>query len=128
MNPNVRDTPTALLTELEREPIAYFGCTFTEIMRQMMRSAGFAVAIATVLAAGVGTLGFRFPTMFSVFVAAFMIFALGITRFSLRKIAKHRIGKPLFYERHIGTYRSSTHFLQPQHINYQRERSNATKK
>ncbi|MBS9781382.1 MAG: hypothetical protein KGV56_02700 [Gammaproteobacteria bacterium] len=127
MDPNISNTPTALLTELEREPIVYFGCTWTEIIRQLMRSAGIAFALALVLAWGVSLLGFRFPTIFTVFSASFLIFTLLFTRFSLRHIAKHRIGKPLFYEKHIGIYRSSQ-FIQPQHITYQRERNNAAKK
>lgn len=126
MNPKSHK-PQQLLTELEREPIVYLGCTWTEIISQLYKSAGVSLLIAICLSATFGFLGFQFPTIFAVFMMAFLILTLVITRAVLKRIAKNRIGKPLFYEKHINTYRSKQ-FIQPKYIKFQRERNYAAQK
>lgn len=122
-----RSKPSQLLTELEREPIVYFGCTWTEISRALYRSTIISLLTAIALAAVIWSLGLLFQIVFAISAATMFIMILLLTRGSLRGIAKHRVGKPLFYEKHIGTYRSNR-FIQPQHIQYQRERNHASKK
>lgn len=114
--------PASTLTELESEPVTYFGCTWSEIMRAIRESliigAGFALLLITVISI---TISSKFALLFAVFMFVITLTTLLLTRFKLASIANLRAGKPLFYERHSLTARSA-HFHQPQK-RYQRERN-----
>ena len=82
--------PELTLSELEREPIVYFGCTWTEIQRAVRRPA-LLVVPAVGLAFGLGQ-----PLALIPAVLAWVL----ISAFMLRQIRTHRAGKPLYYEQH----------------------------
>ncbi len=124
---NQRSKPAQLLTELEREPVVYAGCTWTEISRQLYHSTLIGFFIALALGVGLWVLGLIFPVIFVISSFTMFIWAFIFTRSGLKKIAKNRIGKPLFYEKHINIYKSNR-FVQPQRIVFQRERNHANKK
>lgn len=117
--------PQQLLTELEREPVIYFGCTWSEIVGQLRKSAFIAFLTAIVLSAGLAALSLPFQAVFPICTVVFIIITLLLTKIFLQGIAKLRSGKPLFYEKHATTGKTGR-FIQPQYISYQRER-NGTK-
>lgn len=83
--------PELALSDLEREPIVHFGCTWTELKRCLYRSAALA---------GPATLGAMVLLPSPAWVAPGLVGWLGLAYALTRHIHKHRAGKPLYYERH----------------------------
>ncbi len=85
--------PTLALTHLNRrEPIVYFGCTWTEIKACIWRGAAIALPI---------TLGLIAVSSLPVLMVVPGLFVwLVATRMFLNHINHNRAGKPLYYERH----------------------------
>ncbi|SUO96669.1 DUF3487 family protein [Suttonella ornithocola] len=112
--------PSMILTELEREPIVYFGCTWTEIIRATQSGMMMGAILGLVVGASVGILvngGIGFLCGFLFLMGSSAV----ITMRKLGKIRTLRAGRPLFYEKHVLNYRSSK-FVQPAK-RYQRERN-----
>ena len=85
--------PLRVLIHLNRrEPIVYFGCTWTEIKACIWRSA----AISLPLTGGLMAVS-SIPVL--MFVPGLFVW-LVLTRMFLNHINRHRAGKPLYYERH----------------------------
>lgn len=106
--------PDLTLSELEREPIVYFGCTWSEIKTCIWR--GAAVALPVTL--GLMMLG---PLPVLMLVPGLLLWvgaAYGFTQY----IHRHRAGKPLFYEMHRTRVKAvGAPFIRPGQI-YQVER------
>lgn len=118
--------PSAILSELEREPVVYFGCTWTEIGNSLRK--GIVVGlIAAILAGIVASIFMSISLSLVLSMVAMLATTTLYTRTRLRRIAGLRAGKPLFYERHVQTSKSAR-FIRPAR-RYQRERNqDATKK
>lgn len=114
--------PTQLLTELEREPIIFFGCTWSEIVGQLRKAGFIGLLVAMALSTLLVSLSLPFQVIFPVATVTFILSLLALTRFFLKSISRLRAGKPLFYEKHVATHKSGK-FIQPKYINYQRERN-----
>lgn len=118
--------PSMILSQLEREPIVYFGCTWSEIMSAaragLMMGLLLAITLGIMLSVVVDG---PIPIVLAMLVLA--ISSAFITMIKLKKINSLRAGKPLFYERHATTAKSSSKFYQPMNL-YQRERNRVTKK
>ena len=85
--------PTLALTHLNRrEPIVYFGCTWTEIKTGVWRGAAVALPVTAALMAALSP-----PVLM---IVPGLCLWLVVTRMFLNHINRHRAGKPLFYERH----------------------------
>lgn len=85
--------PDFVLNELEREPIVYFGCTWTEIKNCLWRSAALVLPLTLaliILAPGMTVLGFV-PGLLGWITLAYVY---------TQRIRKFRVGKPMYYERH----------------------------
>lgn len=103
--------PNLPLNQLEREPIVHFGCTYSEIIR-----------------CGVSGI---FKGFFPGLLASFIHISLGIllgfilwlvmTSLIMKKLARTRADKPIFYENHLVTKKRGG-FIKPG-ISYQRERN-----
>lgn len=114
--------PQQVLTQLEREPIVHFGCTWSEIMGQLRKGMLFGFMSSTVFGVFLALLGLDFPIIFVSSMILLVIVTIIVTRLNMHTIAKNRAGKPLYYEKHIGIYRSAA-FYQPHRITFQRERN-----
>lgn len=85
--------PTLALTHLNRrEPIVYFGCTWTEIKTGVWRGAAVALPVTAALMAALSP-----PVLM---IVPGLCLWLVVIRMFLNHINRHRAGKPLFYERH----------------------------
>lgn len=82
----------ALVNLNRREPIVYFGCTWTEIKACIWRGAAIALPITVVLMV-------VSPVPVLMLIPGVLSW-LGLTRVFLSHIHRNRAGKPLFYERH----------------------------
>ena len=97
--------PEIVLTDLEREPIVYFGCTWSEITNAIAR--GFMIALpVTILLA-------LFPLPFTRMIAIIPFFGIWLwfTNLTMKRLRTLRSGKPLFYERHIRMVKTSNAFI-----------------
>lgn len=99
--------PEIVLTDLEREPIVYFGCTWSEIVNAITR--GFLVALPITIVLAI------FPLPFSRVIAVVPFFGiwLWVTNSTMKKLRTLRAGKPLFYERHIRMVKVKNPFIDP---------------
>ena len=106
--------PQKTLTQLEDEPESgFFGCTYTEVITAMKK--------AMLLSIGCAVLGALF--IYWVLSAILSMFVGWIYFRQLIIFAsKQRADKPLFYHKHITTYKSAQ-FIQPP-SRMQRERNN----
>lgn len=112
--------PDSVLTELEREPVIYFGCTWSEITRALRSALLFAVVAGALVAFVLGLL-LPGPAVFAA-TALIVVLATGFRTWrQLQKTGRMRAGKPLFYEKHRVQYRTPL-FIQPVR-RYQRERN-----
>lgn len=84
--------PDLTLSELEREAMVYFGCTWSEIKTCIWR--GAAVALPVTL--GLMALG---PMPVLMLVPGLLLW-MGAAYGCTQHIHRHRAGKPLFHERH----------------------------
>lgn len=96
-------------------------------MGQLRKAMFFSLMSTTLLAVVLSVLGLSFPAIFALSMVALVIITIVTTRLRLMTIAGLRAGKPLFYEKHHGMYRSNA-FIQPHRITYQRERNHDTSK
>ena len=94
--------PETTLSELEREPIVYFGCTWTEIKQSLWRGAAGALP-ATLI----GMLWLPLPAL--PLLIPGVVGWLLLAYLQLRHIRRHRAGKPLYYERHRALLRRGAH-------------------
>ncbi|TVR65501.1 MAG: DUF3487 family protein [Candidatus Competibacteraceae bacterium] len=108
--------PELALTQLEREPIVQFGCTWSEIQRCIWR--GAALALPATLAAM-----FVLPAPPMLMLVPGVLGWLGLTYGLTRHIHRHRAGKPLYYERHRKAVRAAgAPFVRPGAV-YQQPRN-----
>ena len=105
--------PGKTLTQLEDEPqTGFFGCTYSEIVTALKKS-----VIAALLITMIGAVFVYWP-----FAAIFGLLVSGVFFMLLiRHAGAQRADNPLFYHRHVSTWRSSL-FIQPAK-QYQRERN-----
>ena len=103
--------PAAILSELEREPIIFWGCTKTEIFRALRKGLLIGAATATVVTVA-GAILLRPSTLVALWMLSMMGTAYVYVRRRLYRIASLRAGRPLFYELHAMIYQSSR-FIQP---------------
>ena len=113
--------PGSILSEMEREPVIFFGCTWSEVTSALRQGLAVGALVAALVAIGATTL-FRIPAVIAIAMFTMMAVTFLATRRHLRKIAKLRAGRPLFYERHAHTHRNPNSFIQPAR-RYQRERN-----
>ena len=112
--------PGAILSELEREPVVFWGCTRSEIfsaLRRGMVIGALAASLLTVIAATF----LRGSTLVPIWMLSMMGITYLLTRSRLYRIASLRAGRPLFYELHALIYKRPQ-FIQPA-ARYQRERN-----
>ena len=86
--------PDDILNLLEREPIVYFGCTWSEIM---------SAAVSSFIKAFLGTLVLLIlPLPFNkiLLILVLVLVWLFLTSRSMSNLRKLRDGKPLHYEKH----------------------------
>jgi len=83
--------PDQTLDQLDREPLVYFGCTWTEIKAALYQSGAAAVVALIGL-----TLWLRSPVVLAIGLVGWLALAYAL----LRRIHHHRAGKPLYFERH----------------------------
>ena len=109
--------PDHTLSQLEREPIVYFGCTWSEIKTCLWRGGALA-AITTALLMMLTPL----PVLWLV---PGLLLWWGLAYGFTQRIHAQRVGKPLYYERHRRAVRApGAPFLRPGLI-YQAERNDA---
>ena len=113
--------PGSILSEMEREPVIFFGCTWSEVTSALRQGLAVGALVAALAAISAATL-FRIPAMIAIAMFTMMAVTFLATRRHLRKIAELRAGRPLFYERHAHTHRNPNSFIQPAR-RYQRERN-----
>lgn len=107
--------PDLALSELEREPIVHFGCTWTELKRCLGRAA----ALVWPTAVGLMVLALPSPALLGLALPSW----LGVAYAFTRHIHKHRAGKPLYYERHRVAVRApGAPFIRPG-LTYQAQRT-----
>lgn len=85
--------PELTLTQLEREPLVHFGCTWSEIKTCVWRGGAMALPIT----AGLMALA---PVPPLLLLAPGLLLWLGLAYGCTQHIHRHRAGKPLYYERH----------------------------
>jgi len=85
--------PTLSLSELEREPIVYFGCTWSEIKGCIRRAAAIVVPLTLLMMVWV-------PGMQVLALVPGMLGWVSLTYLHTQKIRTLRVGKPLYYEIH----------------------------
>lgn len=112
--------PGAILSELEREPVIFWGCTRSEIFSALRRGMMIGVVTASLLTVIAATF-LRFSTLIPIWMLSMMGTTYILTRSRLRRIASLRAGRPLFYELHALIYKRPQ-FIQPA-VRYQRERN-----
>ena len=102
--------PDTVLSELEREPIVYWGCTWTEIMRATLKGLSISFMATVVL--------IILPTPISklLLIIPFIGIWVIVTRRTLNKISKLRVGKPLFYERHVTLVKKPGLYIDPESL------------
>ena len=83
--------PNQTLHQLDREPLVYFDCTWTEIKATLHQSGA-----ATLLASIGLVLLLRSPAV----VGLALVGWLALAYFLLHRIHRFRAGKPLYFERH----------------------------
>ncbi|MCB1713528.1 MAG: DUF3487 family protein [Candidatus Competibacteraceae bacterium] len=105
--------PELTLTELEREPIVYFGCTWSEIKGCIRRAALITLPLMLALMA-------LAPGAVVLWFIPGLLGWLGLSYRLTQYIRKYRAGKPLYYERHRRRAHTPV-FIRPQPI-YQTER------
>jgi len=109
--------PDHTLSQLEREPIVYWGCTWSEIKKCLWRGGAFA-ALATLA----GMLFLPLPVFWLV---PGLLLWWGLAYAMTQMIRAQRVGKPLHYERHCQTVRAyGAPFLSAGRI-YQVERNDS---
>lgn len=103
--------PGAILSELEREPVVFWGCTRTETYSALRRGLLVGVAVAslfTVIAASF----LRGSVLVPLWMVSMLLTTYLLARSRLYRIASLRAGRPLFYELHALTYKKPP-FVQP---------------
>ena len=95
--------PAAILSELEREPIIFWGCTKTEIFRALRKGLLIGAVTATVVTVA-GAILLRPSTLVALWMLSMMGTAYVYVRRRLYRIASLRAGRPLFYELHAMIY------------------------
>lgn len=113
--------PGSILSEMEREPVIFFGCTWSEVTSALRQGLAVGALVAALAAISAATL-FRIPAVIAIAMFTMMAVTFLATQRHLRKIAELRAGRPLFYERHAHTHRNPNSFIQPAR-RYQRERN-----
>ena len=112
--------PGAILSELEREPVIFWGCTRSEIFSALRRGMMIGVLTASLLTVTAAAF-LRSSTLVPIWMLSMMGTTYLLTRGRLRRIASLRAGRPLFYELHALIYKRPQ-FIQPA-VRYQRERN-----
>lgn len=112
--------PGAILSELEREPVIFWGCTRSEIFSALRRGMMIGVVTASLLTVTAAAF-LRSSTLVPIWMLSMMGTTYLLTRGRLRRIASLRAGRPLFYELHALIYKRPQ-FIQPA-ARYQRERN-----
>ena len=112
--------PGAILSELEREPVIFWGCTRSEIFSALRRGMMIGVLTASLLTVTAAAF-LRSSTLVPIWMLSMMGTTYLLTRSRLRRIASLRAGRPLFYELHALIYKRPQ-FIQPA-ARYQRERN-----
>lgn len=113
MSANTHYKPQKTLTQLEDEPESgFFGVTYTEVVGALKKSIVVALIIAVVVSI----------VMYWV-LAAILGMLIGVFYFwkQIKYASAQRADKPLFYHKHISTYRTNQ-FIQPK-ARMQRERN-----
>ena len=82
----------ALVNLNRREPIVYFGCTWSEIKASIWRSGAIVMPLTVVLMAA--------SPVPVVMLIPGVLGWVALTRLFLGHINRNRAGKPLYYERH----------------------------
>ncbi|MCB1810679.1 MAG: DUF3487 family protein [Candidatus Competibacteraceae bacterium] len=100
--------PELTLTELEREPIVYFGCTWSEIKGCIRRAALMVLPLMLALMA-------LAPGALVLWFIPGLLGWLGLSYLLTQHIRKYRAGKPLYFERHRRHARRPL-FIRPQAI------------
>ena len=113
--------PGSILSEMEREPVIFFGCTWTEVTSGLRQGLAVGALVAALTAIGAAAL-LRIPAVIAIAMFTMMAGTFFATRRHLRKIAALRAGRPVFYERHAQTHKNPNIFIQPAR-RYQRERN-----
>ena len=90
----------ALVNLNRREPIVYFGCTWTEIKASIWRAASVVLPVTVVLMAVL-------PAPIFMLIPG-MLGWVALSRLFMGHINRNRAGKPLFYERHKKLSKHST--------------------
>ncbi len=111
--------PSLPLTELEREPLVHFGCTWTEIKRCVRQSAAVTLPLTLLVM-------FTVPGMAILGMIPGLLIWLGLSYLMTRHIQKYRAGKPLYYERHRQKVRSPSAPFVRAGVVYQADRSTLT--
>lgn len=112
--------PGAILSELEREPVVFWGCTRSEIFSALRRGMLVGVVVASLLTAIAATFVCA-SVLVPLWMVSMLLTTYLLTRSRLYRIASLRAGRPLFYELHALTYKKPP-FVQPVE-RYQRERN-----
>lgn len=108
------DKPAKTLSQLEEEPAtAFFGLTFSEV-QGVLRNSLFTAGCLTLCL----SLFVRWEVAAIIAILAAIVFGWVL----VKRTSANRAGKPLFYHKHIRTYRSRL-FIRPAAL-YQRERNN----
>lgn len=113
MSANTHYKPQKTLTQLEDEPESgFFGVTYTEVVGALKKSIVVALIIAVVVSI----------VMYWV-LAAILGMLIGVFYFwkQIKYASAQRADKPLFYHKHITSYRTNQ-FIQPK-ARMQRERN-----
>lgn len=113
--------PGSILSEMEREPVIFFGCTWSEVTSALRQGLAVGALVAVLTAIGAAAL-LRIPAVIAIAMCTMMAVTFFATRRHLHKIADLRAGRPLFYERHAQTHKNPKIFIQPAR-RYQRERN-----
>jgi hypothetical protein len=109
--------PDHTLSQLEREPIVYFGCTWSEIKTCLWRGGALA-ALATLAC----MLFLPLPVFWLV---PGLLLWWGLAYGFTQRIHAQRVGKPLYYERHRRAVRARSAPFIPAGRIYQAERNDA---
>ncbi|MBK8185636.1 MAG: DUF3487 family protein [Candidatus Competibacteraceae bacterium] len=86
--------PDQTLHQLDREPLVYFGCTWTEIKAALHQSGAAAVIVLVGL-----VMLLRSPVVLALVLVGWLALAYAL----LHRIHRFRAGKPLYFERHRKT-------------------------
>ncbi len=99
--------PEATLTYLEREPLVYFGCTWSEIKKAVLTALLISVLVQVVL--------FSAPLPFGKMLTIIpsVVLWLFLSSMFMRRIRAMRTGKPLYYDRHLRLVKNTRNYIQP---------------